>query len=482
MAVASRLFAGPASRPISLDPGRISAIVLIALIFAVLGEGVFRSDLLRQSARVLLIAYLALEWRGIQRTGRAMIAVAGALTVAGGVLTADPGAVIGRALDQAAFFATFFANQFFLREPARTSPLVRRSASFFIDQPPARRYGLLTLGGFLFGIILNIGVLSLLGLMIRRWLSAAGGSAAIRAVRERRMVLAVLRGFAVAPLGSPISMVMAVVLSVMPGLSWTTVFPLGLMTAALLLTLGCVQDRLEAPRQTVPVVVTSGARDPMALLGIVGIVMGVFVLAVGIEFAADIPLARAVLVAVPLAGLIWLGWQHRRFGPVRGVRLVSRRLVREGARLFPRYRTEIAVLSSAGFIGTLFSLLIPQGRLAVLLLHLPVPLMFLPGLLTVLVVGLSLIGVNPIVSVTIFASAFQGVPDAGIPAAVLALALMAGWALGVNASPLTASAMIIADMVDRTAREVTRDWNGRYVRRALLLMAVWLAGLTVLLG
>ena len=54
---------------------------------------------------------------------------------------------------------------------------------------------------------------------------------------------------------------------------------------------------------------------------------------------------------------------------------------------------------------------------------------------------------------------------------VLALALMAGWAIGVNASPLTASAMIIADMVDRTAREVTRDWNGRYVVRALLLIA-----------
>ena len=83
---------------------------------------------------------------------------------------------------------------------------------------------------------------------------------------------------------------------------------------------------------------------------------------------------------------------------------------------------------------------------------------------------------------TIFASAFQGVPDVGIPTEVLALALMAGWAIGVNASPLTASAMIIADMVDRTAREVTRDWNGRYVVRALLLIAVWLAALTVWLG
>ena len=106
MAVASRPFAGPASRPISLDPRRISAIVLIALIFAVLGEAVFRSDLLRQAARVLLISYLALEWPGIQRTGRVMIAVAAALTVAGGVLAADPVAAVFRALDQAAFSPT----------------------------------------------------------------------------------------------------------------------------------------------------------------------------------------------------------------------------------------------------------------------------------------------------------------------------------------------------------------------------------------
>ena len=36
------------------------------------------------------------------------------------------------------------------------------------------------------------------------------------------------------------------------------------------------------------------------------IVIGIFALALGIELAVDLPLSRAVLVAVPTAGLIWL--------------------------------------------------------------------------------------------------------------------------------------------------------------------------------
>lgn len=201
------------------DLGRISAAVLIALIVTVLTEVVFPFAPLRYAARGLLVIYLVMEWPRIQRNGRVMVSVAGVLTLAVAGSIADPLGAVGRALDQGAFFAAFFANQFFLREPARTSPVVRRCASFFIDQPPARRYGLLTVGGYLFGIILNLGVLSLLGLMVKRrnTLAAAGGNEEIRQIRERRMVLPVMRGFSASPLASPLSLAMAVLLSMLPG-------------------------------------------------------------------------------------------------------------------------------------------------------------------------------------------------------------------------------------------------------------------------
>lgn len=465
------------------DRGRVSAIILITLIFSVLTEVLFPSVVLRNLSRGLLVAYLLLEWPGIQRNGRVMLAIAGMLTIAAIAAGAELRAA-GQALDQGAFFATFFANQFFLREPARSSVLVRRCASFFIDQPPARRYGLLTIGGYLFGIILNLGVLSLLGLMIRQRnsLAAAGGNDELRQVRERRMLLALLRGFSATPLASPLSIAMAVLLSVLPGLEWVQLLLLGLTTAAILLTFGWVIDRITAPRHLAHLVPPArGHRDPAALVGLVTLVLSVFGLAVVIETTASLPLNRAVLVALPLAGMAWLGWQYRHFRPVTGGRLVGRRLVREGARVFPRYRTEIAILSSAGFIGTMLSALVPPPVLGAALTGYAPGGLLMPAFFMLLVILPALVGMNPIMTVTILGAALAAAPATGLPTVVLALALISGWALAINTSPLTASSMVLADMVNRTPQEVTLRWNGRFALAAYVLLSGWFALLVVIL-
>src|SRR5690606_30980710 len=152
----------------------------------------------------------------------------------------------------------------------------------------------------------HLGVLSLLGLMIRQRnsLAAAGGNDELRQVRERRMLLALLRGFSATPLASPLSIAMAVLLSVLPGLEWVQLLLLGLTTAAILLTFGWVIDRITAPRHLAHLVPpTRGHRDPAALVGLVTLVLSVFGLAVVIETTASLPLNRAVLVALPLAGM-----------------------------------------------------------------------------------------------------------------------------------------------------------------------------------
>ncbi|KRW95189.1 hypothetical protein [Paracoccus sp. MKU1] len=477
-----RSFLSLTRRPLYTD--RISAIILIGLIFSVLTEALFPSTALRNLSRGLLLAYLALEWRGIQRNGRVMLAIAGTITLAAVATGAEAGAA-GRALDQGAFFATFFANQFFLREPARSSALVRRCASFFIDQPPARRYGLLTIGGYLFGIILNLGVLSLLGLMIRQRnsLASAGGHDEVRSIRERRMLLPLLRGFSVTPLGSPLSIAMAVLLAVLPGLEWVELLLLGLTTAGILLTFGWVLDRITAPRHLAHLVPPPrGQRDPAALAGLVVLVLSVFGLAIIIESAATLPLNRAVLVALPVAGMVWLAWQYRHFRPVTGGRLVGRRLVREGARVFPRYRTEIAILSSAGFIGTMLSTLVPPSLLGAALTGFALPGPLMPAFFMLLVFLPGLAGMNPIVTVTILGSALAAAPATELPTVVLALSLISGWALAINASPLTASAMILGDLVNRTPHEVTLRWNGGFAFSGYLLLSGWFALLVLVLN
>lgn len=454
-----------------------SAFALLAMIACVLIDAAFQVDLTRHAARGLLFAYIMMEWRLMASNARMMIAIAAAMTLTYGLLNGSPAEAIASAMDQGTFFATFFANQFFLREAARTSPLVHRCSSFFINQPPKRRYALLTLGGYLFGIIVNLGVLSLLGLMIKRrnTLASADGNEEIRAARERRMVLALLRGFSVTPLASPLSLSLAIMLTALPSLKWAVMAPLGIASGALILGLGWLYDRATAPRHLAGQASPQEARrDYVALAGFTAIVLAVLACAMMLEALLRVPLSRAILVSLPLVGLVWLAVQYRRFGLIKASLLLGRRIVHRAAWAFPAYRSEIAILSSAGFVGSLFAAFVPPELLAAALTApwLP-PLALAPTLLLVVVLA-GLAGINPIVAVTILASVLKTIPPLPVPLEPLALALMIGWSLSINCSALTASAMLIADMFKKSPRTIVTHWNGGFSLVAFLMATAWL--------
>jgi hypothetical protein len=462
--------------------GRLSAVILLGLIACVLIHVLLPLEGLRWASRLLLVAYIAAEWPRIAANARIMVGLAAFLTAwAAAAGRGDTTTVVAAALDTGAFFATFFANQFFLREAARTSKLVSRCSAFFVNQRPGRRYALLTLGGYLFGIILNIGVLSLLGIMIRQRnsLASAGGNAQIRDVRERRMVLALLRGFSITPLASPLSISLAVLLTALPDLHWSSILPLGMATGLIILSLGWIQDKLAAPLHLVHLVPPyEPTRDAAALAGITGLVLLVFFTALGFEMALGIPLSRAMLVSTPLIGLGWLGWQYRGWGPGKGSRLVARRVVRKAAATFPAYRTEITILSSAGFIGTLFSTLVPPEVLGGIIAAPFLPPILLPLLAMLAVVAPALAGINPIVSVTILASALHSAPPLPIATESLALGLIAGWSMSINSSTLTASAMLLGELVGKPAKTIVLGWNGRFTLACFAVLSAWLTALT----
>ncbi len=462
---------------------RPSALLLLGMIVCVLADVIVPAEFPRLGARILLIAFLLAEWRKMALNAKVMIGLAIGLTVSAALTgTADPARVLASSLDTGAFFATFFANQFFLREAARTSPLVSRCSTFFVNQPPGRRYALLTVGGYLFGIILNIGVLSLLGIMIkqRNSLEAAGGNREIRDIRERRMVLALLRGFSITPLASPLSISLAVLLTALPGLHWSSMLPLGMLTGAMVLALGWLQDRLQAPahlRHLVPPTVP--ARDLAALAGVAGLVLLVFLTALAFEYGLGAPLSRAMLVSTPLVGLGWLARQYLGGGIASGTTQVARRVVAQAGATFPAYRTEIAILSSAGFIGTLFSTMVPPETLGALISSPLLPPLLLPVLAIVAVTGPALVGINPIVSATIIASALSAAPSLPLAAESLALGLIAGWCLAINSSAMTASAMLLGELVGKPATTIVLRWNGLFTFAGFVALAGWL---TVLAG
>lgn len=453
------------------------------LIVCVLTNVLWPQDALRVASWILLLGYLALEWPRLPLHSRILLALGGLLVapVMAGWWAGQ--SALAQGLDRGAFFATFFASLFFLAEAARTSSLIHRCGVFFVNQRPGRRYLLLTVGSYLIGMILNMGVITLLGTMVRRrnTLAQAGGIEAVRALREKRMMLAVLRGFAITPLASPLSLGYAVLLTAMPGLNWPKMLGLGALTSLAFLGVGWLVDRLTVRRQVamlapkVPPVVPE--RDLRPLLGLVAIVLCVLFLAIFIEEARGVRLSQAVLVSLPIIGGVWLTVQHARFGIARAPRLTARRLARRSRRALPAVRTEIAVLAGAAFIGTVVAAAVPPEALAHLLTTGWLPPLLLAPLASLIILALSMFGINPIVTLTILAPTLRSLPDLPVAPEVVALALMGGWSLAICGSPSTASSMLAADLIAKPSTTVAWRWNGSYT---LLAFAVLMAEIFIL--
>lgn len=83
---------------------------------------------------------------------------------------------------------------------------------------------------------LNFGVLPLLGTMTLKGntLDAASGDTRIAAIRQQRMMTAVLRGYCMMTVWSPLSISFAVTQVAVPGIAWWRLLPLQLGLSILL--------------------------------------------------------------------------------------------------------------------------------------------------------------------------------------------------------------------------------------------------------
>lgn len=438
------------------------------------------------AGHVLLVAYIVTQWPRLTRLPRVIVGVASAMLAVLPWHGDAPLAVVFDGFNQAAWFATFLAALSFLRQAAAASPLVRRCGEVIISQPPAKRYATLSGGAYLIGVLLNMAVLNLLGTMIERanTLAAAGGHAVVRDVRARRMFSAVIRGFGTAPLGSPLSMTLAMILSLVPSVDWRVVLPLGVATTVLLLAFGWVWDQAGAPRHLSGLV--AAPRTPpggwWAILRFGALVLAVFLAAVTVEALAGVSLPLAILLTAPAAAFLWMVAQRRRKGVLRAVVLSAARLRKGADEQFGGMRTEVCVLAAAGLMGTLIARVLSTeafaGVLAMAGLHgLPVAL-----LVFVLMAALPQIGLNPVLVATIILSAMGNPEVFGLTPTLLALATMSGWALAIGSAPVTTSILIASRIAGVSPRVAGWGWNWRFTLGAAGMLGGWLVILDAILA
>lgn len=426
-----------------------------------------------------LIAFITVRWRRLPQSPRILVGLA---LFSGLFLpwAADPWAVLHTAFDRAGYFATFLIALSFIRLAAQRSRMVRRCGALAVNQPPGRRYGILSYTTALFGLILNFGVLHLLGLMVTRGntLAAANGQLTIQRTRQRRMSLAMLRGFAALPMTSPFSITLALLLTIIPGLRWQDILPIGFVTAVLLILIGWIQDFLHNPRRPPPGMTVNHRsyswRPAVQLVGLIGLLTGTaFIL----EINTDLSLTLAVILTSPLIGIGWLAWQGNRAGVPGALVLLGRRLKADIPNQVAPLSGEVSLLAGAGFLGAVITGLVTQSQVLWLVSALHLDGYFLLIVAMILTVMLGQVGFNPIVSVTLLASALQPVAAFGLSNELLALGLMSAWCLTVNSSPFTISVSIVGYLSQVSPRHLAWDWNRRYLLVSFAFLSIWLYGL-----
>ncbi|WP_142849902.1 hypothetical protein [Telmatospirillum sp. J64-1] len=434
-----------------------------------------------QLAAFLLFVLLSLP--AVPRSAWFLMAMCGATALAAFLLREDWLVLMGLGLSRAAFLATLFAALSMLREAARHSAAVHQCGEMLVSRPPGQRYAALSGGGSLFCVILNFGAMNLLGAMVKatNTLEKAGGDERVRSIREKRMILALLRSFSASIMLSPLSVGFALILSAFPQLGWQLLLPMGFAFALVFLALGWLFDRLTMPAPP-PGSVASSAHGWSAALPLLGIVAGIIAAAILVEILLETSLVLGVMVAVPLFGCGWIFVQTPALGLIERAARTGRRVRHFLLADLSRSQVEVLIVSSAGFMGVVLAALLPLAELRELVSESAAsPYLILAGLfVTVLLLGQA--GFNPIVSVTVLSALFP-IPEAlGLHPLALAMALLTSWALAAGSSYAIAAVLILARLTGKNASTIGRDWNGPFTVMAGILLLGLVLGLQMILG
>jgi len=462
----------------------LAAVALAITAIATVGGEALSSSVLRLSAEAAVLVYFLSVLRGMGAKGLVFLSVSALVLGAVGVSSPDPWRNIDKILFGGCFVAAFFAVLGTLRFASQTSPMIRRCGLFLSRQKPGRRYLALTLGGHLFGMVLNYGSIALLGTMVEKS-NAREKDEIVRRLRLQRMLVAVQRGFTTTLTWSPLALSMAVTLSILPETHWEAVLPFTLVTGFGLAFLGWFLDRLFKP---------TGRPSSLAgetvlggwhlLLPVVGLVVLVFCLAYGVKHLADVRMAVAVMIVVPLIATAWLCIQFLGHGLGRAVMLSGRRINRHLRDAFPSYRNEIALLWSAAVIGGAGAVLVRQylmdGNDIVSGVAGAAPWL-VPILAAWLVALAGQGGMNPILSVTLLGGLLPDLEALGLSPVVMAVAITAGWSVTGASSPFTATTVLVGQIAKVSPPTVGIKWNGVYTLLGLTLISLYLGVLEWLL-
>ena len=333
-------------------------------------------------------------------------------------------------------------------------------------QPPGRRFVATWMGGHLAGVLMNFGAVSLLSPLVQRGVRAGPMETAEdrrrAAIRERRQLSALIRGFAWVICWAPTTLTQVIIFSAVPGLDPAETIAGGLVLSAIMLAIGWAEDRFRWGRpRLAPSVARFPRRAALDLLFVYALlVSGALV----IQRALSVGLPQALMTVAPLMLLGWLAAQDAgRMG---------RRLSEIAGQSIPRMARDAYTLGVAGFIGISAARLAPVEAIAALTESAHLPPWLLVAALPMFITLAGQVALSPMMMVVFLAAVVSALPVLPAPPVYIALALGAGWALSMTAAPNATGALLIAGATGIPSTRLTWAWNGVYSLLALAVLAI----------
>lgn len=405
-----------------------------------------------------LLAFLAigLGWGSLRFVGRVIFSLIILLSAAAFLL--EPAALPKAAGHMSRIGALAITVMLLSAVMSMSNDLKIISRSLFAGKS-ITRYLSIASGTGLLAIPLNFGAVGVVATMIGIQVKEHGDSAL-----GRNAARAVVRGFAISPMASPLSIAVVMTVTFLPGLSSWELIAVSLPLALLYLVGGLFARESEPASAEAPVLSDADESTLLPWLRFITtislICLGVYLLSVQAELVYSQAVTLSCLAAV-IAGLVY-------------------RRIKDGALSMPSLATvtnELVIIGGSSYLGGIIGVFalnwlgmdfsLPSWAYALVVFA--VPWLFFAG---------GILGVNPIISVTLVGSIFGPVwPESSLLG--LGVAIVIGWGITIAGTPYSVNSMMLERCSGYSAQRACYEWSLKYSLAALVLCSVFSALITL---
>lgn len=457
MTAPARGTTGPAVAPVVW----MQCLMLAALVIGEIGG----FGVVSLIAAGLAVATTVMQWPRLLPQARLFFALAAA--GAGAVVVLAPQAIpqLRIALLQGVGFGALMMVLGLLRQPVRRAAITRAAAEYLLSFGARGRFAAILSGSHFMSLMFNIGIIAMIGDLVH----AGKGPEARTDPPRRAVVLAAMRGAALATVWSPIGLGFAIVTAGIPGIPALPFMVLCFGFTLAAMALSALRPMLPAEasgRHSAAPVTTAGQGSPKAVAETLAVSALLLGLAILLHQWLEVSFTIVSVFLLPVFSFIWLALESRSEHGALAPRLCN------ALTAMGDLRSESAIFMSANVIGACLSIAVQASPLwgaiqsggfaglPVLLACLViVPLVaacYLPNSIVV-VMAVQLLGPTPL---------GQDHPMA------LGLTLAVSWAMAIGVSPISAMTLISGAFCAVPPRRIAWGWNVPFVVAVTALAAV----------